>query len=75
MTNPWKLTPRQIEVIEALIETGNNDEIGMKLGMKSQTVRANLFRACNKVGAQNRVQLAISWERFRAKQETATSTP
>lgn len=67
MTNPWNLTDYEIQVADALIKVGTNVAIEAELGLTCGAVRMALHRLCNKVGASNRVQLAITWDRFRQK--------
>ena len=59
---PEPLTPREIEVLEQLVEGLSNKTIGARLGISDQTVKFHVAAICGKLGAANRtdaVRLAI----------------
>jgi len=59
MTDPSALTPREREVL-ALLATGlSNKEIAAALSISCWTVRAQLYRAYDKIGARNRTEAAL----------------
>lgn len=64
--NPWELTERQCQAVEALVRTGCNNEVCAELGIGIVTVTNLLSRACRKVGVKNRVQLALVYDRWKA---------
>jgi DNA-binding NarL/FixJ family response regulator len=67
MTNPWNLSPRQCEALDALVQVGCNKKIASALGIENPDALKNQFRrACEKVGVENRVQLAVAWDRWKA---------
>jgi len=48
------LTPREIEVLEQLVEGLSNKTIAMRLGISDQTVKFHVAAICGKLGAANR---------------------
>jgi DNA-binding NarL/FixJ family response regulator len=66
MSNPWKLPPRQVEVLTLLTGHGNgcNKIIARAMGIDPRTVEEHMRRALKKMGATNRVQAAIMWDRW-----------
>ena len=70
MTNPCEnLTPRQCEILDALVRSGCNKKIAIELGFNTESaVKSTLRRACEKVGVDNRVQLAVLWDRYTREQ-------
>lgn len=67
---PWDgITPRQVEILNALTEEGEaNESIGQRLGVTSKTVDAHLTRAYAVMGARSRVDAALMWDRWRRKE-------
>jgi DNA-binding CsgD family transcriptional regulator len=53
------LTPREREIVEALGKGCTNKEIARYLGTSPNTVRNQLARLTEKVGARSRAQLAL----------------
>lgn len=65
-SNPWKLTPRQSEVLDVLTEEGeSNKEIAKRLGIQEQGVKCHMIRICGRMGARGRVDAALMWDRWR----------
>ena len=58
------LTPRQIEILYALLDGGSNREIAARLGVREQTIKNQLSIMYEKLGVQNRLQLALEGMRF-----------
>jgi DNA-binding NarL/FixJ family response regulator len=54
-----KLTPREYEVIELLIEGRANREIAETLGVETKTVKSHVGRLLQKFGVANRVALTV----------------
>ena len=48
------LTPREIEVLELLVEGLSNKTIAGRLGISDQTVKFHVAAICGKLGAANR---------------------
>jgi len=53
------LTPRQVEILCALLAGGSNREIAARLGVREQTIKNQLSVMYEKLGVQNRLQLAL----------------
>jgi len=51
---PDPLTPREIEVLEQLVEGLSNKTIATRLGISDQTVKFHVAAICGKIGAANR---------------------
>ena len=65
-SRPWKpLSPREREVLDALLRGRSNDEIAAELGISRKTVEAHLSRLFNRAGVLSRTELAILAERER----------
>jgi DNA-binding NarL/FixJ family response regulator len=58
------LTPRQIEILCALLEGGGIREIAAQLGVREQTIKNQLSVMYEKLGVQNRLQLALEGVRL-----------
>jgi len=58
------LTLRQVEILCALMEGASNRDIAAELGVREQTVKNQLTMMYEKMGVQNRVQLALEGLRF-----------
>ena len=50
------LTPREIEVLELLVEGLPNKTIAARLGISDQTVKFHVAAICGKLGAANRTE-------------------
>jgi two-component system, NarL family, nitrate/nitrite response regulator NarL len=56
---PFNLTPRELEVIKAIVAGQTNKEIARQFGVTEDTVKHHLTSIFNKVGASNRLELAL----------------
>ena len=57
---PMKLlTPRELEIISAVIEGASNKEIGEQFGLSTQTVKNHLSSIFDKLGVSSRLELAL----------------
>ena len=64
--SPWKpLTPRERDVLAALMGGRSNDEIAADLGISRKTVEAHLSRLFTRAAALSRTELALRAERER----------
>jgi DNA-binding NarL/FixJ family response regulator len=48
------LTPREVQVLDLLVEGLSNKVIGARLGISDQTVKFHVAAICGKLGAANR---------------------
>lgn len=56
-SNFWKLTLRELQVVELAATGMPNDEIGLRLHLSGHTVSTHISRIFNKLGLGSRVQL------------------
>ena len=54
LSGPETLTPREVQVIELLVEGLSNKMIAAQLGISDQTVKFHVAAICGKLGAANR---------------------
>jgi DNA-binding NarL/FixJ family response regulator len=54
-----RLTPREYEVIAAIVEGASNKDIGRELGLSEQTVKNHLSNIFDKLGVSTRLELAL----------------
>ncbi len=54
-----KLTPRENEIVAALLKAATNAEIALALGISPQTIKTIMTRIFDKVGVRTRLQLAL----------------
>jgi DNA-binding CsgD family transcriptional regulator len=64
LANPWKLTRRQAEVMELMIDGGSNLQVSRLLGVSIKTVEAHLYAIYGAMGVTNRVQAILAWDRW-----------
>jgi DNA-binding NarL/FixJ family response regulator len=53
------LTPREAELVEAILAAASNKAIAAKLGLTEQTVKNRLTRLYRKLGVTTRLELAL----------------
>jgi DNA-binding NarL/FixJ family response regulator len=58
-TLPAKITPRELEVLARVAAGEDNLKIAMLLGITERTVKAHVGALYQKLGMENRVQLAL----------------
>jgi len=56
---PYKLTPREMEIVSAIAEGQSNRQIAERLKISLQTVKHHLTSIFDKTGASNRLELAL----------------
>jgi len=54
-----RLTPRELQVISAVVEGAANKDIGKTLDLSEQTVKNHLSNIFDKLGVSNRLELAL----------------
>jgi len=60
VTSVEQLTPRELQVLELVVNAHSNGEIAARLGIEERTVKAYIGRLMRKTGADNRVKLTVS---------------
>jgi DNA-binding NarL/FixJ family response regulator len=55
----YNLTPRELEIIGAVIDGQSNKDIAAELGISSQTVKHHLTSIFDKTGVSSRLELAM----------------
>jgi len=53
------LTPRELEIISAVVESASNKEISEQFGLSMQTVKNHLSSIFDKLGVSSRLELAL----------------
>jgi len=56
---PWRLTPREGQIVAEVVAGKTNKEIAQELGVSLQTVKHHLTNIFDKVGVHNRLELAL----------------
>lgn len=69
-SNPWRLSPRQIEVMDTVCTVGCYKSTARRLDIEPKTVEMIMNAITNKMGMDNRVQRLIAWDRWRQSQKT-----
>jgi two-component system nitrate/nitrite response regulator NarL len=57
--NDFGLTPRELEIISAVVAACGNKEIAQKFAISEKTVKHHLTNIYNKLGVSNRLELAM----------------
>ena len=60
-----RLTPRQQQILRALLTGSTNREIAGQLDLREQTVKNQLSAIYGKLGVRNRLELAVQAGRHR----------
>lgn len=56
-SRPPKLTPREQEIVEAILDAASNKTIAQKLGISEQSVKNRLTKLYRKFNVNSRLQL------------------
>jgi DNA-binding CsgD family transcriptional regulator len=62
--NQWGLTRRQIEILRALCEHGEDKRAAIALGLSPTAIRWHMARVKPKMGGMNRIQCLIVFDRW-----------
>jgi DNA-binding NarL/FixJ family response regulator len=54
-----QLTPREKQIVAAIVQGASNKDIGQQFGLSEQTVKNHLSHIFDKVGVSNRLELAL----------------
>lgn len=60
-----KLTPRELQVLRALVAGRSNRQIGESLSIAEGTVKGHLHRILRKMGVANRTAAAVAAARWK----------
>lgn len=63
--NPWNLTDREAEVMDAMVEHGCIKLASRALGIENKTVDVHLWRAGKKMPHRFRLLRLLAWDRWR----------
>lgn len=70
--NPWGLTPRQAQTLDAIIEHGSGKGAARALELSLPTVQAYATQAAERMGVPgSRAKYLIMWDRWRRGEATA----
>ncbi len=58
-TPAMMLTPRELQIVAAIVEGASNKDIGQQFNLSEQTVKNHLSHIFDKVGVSNRLELAL----------------
>jgi DNA-binding NarL/FixJ family response regulator len=58
-SNPFGLTPRELEILRAIVAGDTNKMIALRCSISENTVKRHLVHIFDKVGASSRVELAL----------------
>ena len=63
----WHLTPREIQVAKLVCKDLDNDQIGKKLNISYNTVRAHLGNIFRKIGVRGKTGIILEFVRVLQK--------
>lgn len=66
--NPWKLTKRQSEVMDAIISSGCYKRAAVQLGVSHYTVSSHLRLIAGHMDMQTHLLRVLAWDRWRRGQ-------
>lgn len=72
--SPWQLSPREADVLDALIANGCAKRAAPKLGITLRTVDIHRGNAKRKLAAAGLTPYLIVWDRWRQSQKTGEPT-
>lgn len=58
-TNKYKLTPREVEIVDKIAQGHSNKEVGLAFSICERTVKHHLTSIFTKVGVSSRLELAL----------------
>ncbi len=59
LTPAGRLTPRELQIVAAIVEGASNKDVGQQFGLSQQTVKNHLSHIFDKLGVSNRLELAL----------------
>lgn len=67
--NPWGLTPREVEVMDALLKFDSQKRVCAELGIVRRTLETLIATARERMGAQGTYRYLLKWQEFRIRGE------
>lgn len=67
-SNPWGLTERQIQVVDAFYRLGEVKLVALEMGMERSAVSQRLTAAVRQAGLHNDVLLVVEYTKWKAQQ-------
>lgn len=64
MTNPWNLTGRECDTIEAVVKMGSAKLAAREIGVAPKTVEIFMHSVRQKMGVHHTVIAAVAYDRF-----------
>lgn len=71
MSNPWKLPPREIEVLDQLVKHGSNLSAAESMGLSHRTVESLISSARRRMKLPNRILVVLTWADYRRENPNA----
>jgi DNA-binding CsgD family transcriptional regulator len=65
VSNPWKLTPREVETLDKIIALGAEKGAAYELGISPKTVHTLFDRARKRIGSRTRLLAVLEFDRWR----------
>lgn len=63
--NPWGLTPRQVQCMDAVVSEGCHKSAARKIGIDYKTMEGHIQKAREKIGTRGRLLHMLAWDRWR----------
>ena len=67
MSNPWGLTPREAEVMNALVRLGTRKAVGRELGIAEKTIDVHARNVRDKMGERFQRAALLKWHEWAAR--------
>jgi FixJ family two-component response regulator len=68
-TSPWRLTPRETEVMDLILIHGMHKVVADKLGVTEKAIDATARQARIRMGERHKLVAAVKWARWRDSQK------
>jgi DNA-binding CsgD family transcriptional regulator len=65
MRHPYGITPRQAEILDALIEHDVPKRAADALGLSVDTIESHMGRVRERVPWKGRIRIFVEWDRYR----------
>ena len=63
--NPWKLSPREADTLDAVVEHGCRKAVARHMGLTLNTVDSHIKRTKAKMRMTSTVVQAVHWDRWK----------